>query len=143
MILVASEQTNLLLIPPTFRLYQTFHSKIENTEFNLSHAILGGLQQNQKPSPAQHIDSPEHDKDSIEKMPSKDSAQKYEQLAQKLVMAQPVVSKSKFNFDEILEKPEITSFIPDLQFKQMQQVSLAYALYEEPSSASTSLVMGG
>jgi hypothetical protein len=61
----------------------------------------------------------------------------------KLHLAQPVVSKTKFNFDEILEKPEITSFIPDAQFKQMQQVSLAYALYEETNQTSTNIVMGG
>jgi hypothetical protein len=53
---VASETTNLLLIPSNFKLHAMFHSKIENTEFNLSHAILGGHQK--KSSPAQHMDSP-------------------------------------------------------------------------------------
>lgn len=50
-VLVASETTNLLVVPSNFKLYHMFHSKIENTEFNLSNAILGGFNQN-KPSSA-------------------------------------------------------------------------------------------
>lgn len=51
-ILVAGEQTNVLIVPSTFKLHKTFHSKIENTEFNLSMAILGGQMSN-KPSSVQ------------------------------------------------------------------------------------------
>jgi len=38
--------------------------------------------------------------------------------------------------DEVLEKPEMASFIPDVQFKQMQQVNLAYAAYEDVNGAN-------
>ena len=49
---------------------------------------------------------------------SKESVSKYD-LASKLQM-QSIAANSKFNLDEVLEKSEIASFIPDPQFKQMQ-----------------------
>ena len=64
------------------------------------------------------------------------STSKYDTITQRLAMAQPIVSRSKFNLDEVLEKPEVASFIPDLQFKSMQSVPLAYAIYEDAGGSS-------
>lgn len=70
---------------------------------------------------------------------TKDSGQKQDSLRQQ--MQQLVVAKSKFSLDEVLEKPETSSFIPDAQFKQMTQVPLSYAIYEDSNGSNT--VLGG
>lgn len=40
-VLVPTDHSNLLLIHKSFKLYQRFHNKIENTEYDLSVAVLG------------------------------------------------------------------------------------------------------
>ena len=40
-VLVPTDHSNLLLIHKSFKLYHRFHSKIENTEYDLSVAVLG------------------------------------------------------------------------------------------------------
>lgn len=40
-VLVPTDHSNLLQIHKSFKLYQRFHKKIENTEYDLSVAILG------------------------------------------------------------------------------------------------------
>ena len=40
-VLVPTDHSNLLQIHKSFKLYQRFHNKIENTEYDLSVAVLG------------------------------------------------------------------------------------------------------
>ena len=40
-VLVPTDHSNLLFIHKSFKLYQRFHNKIENTEYDLSVAVLG------------------------------------------------------------------------------------------------------
>jgi hypothetical protein len=40
-VLVPTDHSNILLISNIFKLYNKFHKRIENTEFNLTDAILG------------------------------------------------------------------------------------------------------
>ena len=40
-VLVPTDHSNLLQIHKSFRLYGRFHNKIENTEYDLSKAVLG------------------------------------------------------------------------------------------------------
>lgn len=40
-VLVPTDHSNILLISNIFKLHNKFHKRIENTEFNLTDAILG------------------------------------------------------------------------------------------------------
>ena len=123
-ILVPTDHSNLLQIHKSFKLFTKFHNKVENTEYDLSKAVLGCQS------------------DKIITEARQDEALKRDGQVQVIVTGavtgqMPLTGQAPSAFggflnDHVLEKPEIVSNVGSL-YKNYTIMSIADILFSMPN----------